>query len=113
MVHFLASDEKYRDVIHDDDFRPYPATPGNLPSDYRFGRMQGKRAPFHARNVLRRIAAVVISILRSAVSALVTFLGPSWDGPVRKYRPEDHYMRGPGPKWREKHVPDHASAGRT
>jgi len=22
---------------------------------------------------------------------------------VRKYRPEDHYMRGPGPKWREKH----------
>ena len=22
------------------------------------------------------------------------------------YRPELHYMRGPGPKWREKHVPD-------
>ena len=21
------------------------------------------------------------------------------------YRPELHYMRGPGPKWREKHVP--------
>jgi hypothetical protein len=20
------------------------------------------------------------------------------------YRPEQHYMRGPGPKWREKHV---------
>ena len=42
--------------------------------------------------------------LRSAVSSLVTFLSPSWDGPVRKYRPEDHYMRGPGPKWREKHA---------
>jgi hypothetical protein len=21
------------------------------------------------------------------------------------YRPEQHYMRGPGPKWREKHLP--------
>ena len=27
------------------------------------------------------------------------------------YRPEFHYMRGPGPKWREKHVLDRASAG--
>jgi hypothetical protein len=22
------------------------------------------------------------------------------------YRPELHYMRGPGPKWRERHAPD-------
>jgi len=58
-------------------------------------------------------ASVLVSFLRSAVSSLVTFLGPSWDGPVRKYRPEDHYMRGPGPKWREKHVLDRASAGST
>jgi hypothetical protein len=46
--------------------------------------------------------SVVVSRLRGAFSALLTFLGPSWDGPVRKYRPERHYMRGPGPKWREK-----------
>jgi hypothetical protein len=26
-----------------------------------------------------------------------------WGGLVKQYRPEDHYMRGPGPKWREKH----------
>jgi hypothetical protein len=25
------------------------------------------------------------------------------------YRPELHYMRGPGPKWREKHVHAHRS----
>jgi hypothetical protein len=55
--------------------------------------------------------AVLASFLRSAFSSVVTFLGPSWDGPVRKYRPERHYMRGPGPKWREKHFPDGASAG--
>jgi hypothetical protein len=23
------------------------------------------------------------------------------------YRPEQHYMRGPGPKWREKHLASH------
>jgi hypothetical protein len=57
------------------------------------------------------IASVLISRLRSAVGALLTFFGPSWDGPHRKYRPEAHYMRGPGPKWREKHVLDGASAG--
>jgi hypothetical protein len=28
------------------------------------------------------------------------------------YRPELHYMRGPGPKWREKHSQVYASAGR-
>jgi hypothetical protein len=26
------------------------------------------------------------------------------------YRPELHYMRGPGPKWRAKHAPAPASA---
>jgi hypothetical protein len=58
-------------------------------------------------------ASVLVSFLRGAASFLVTLLGRSWDGPVGKYRPEDHYMRGPGPKWREKHVLDRASAGRT
>jgi hypothetical protein len=48
-------------------------------------------------------ASVLVSLLRSAASSLLTFLSPSWDGPVARYRPEDHYMRGPGPKWREKH----------
>lgn len=24
--------------------------------------------------------------------------------PARSYRPELHYMRGPGPKWRKKHA---------
>ena len=57
--------------------------------------------------------ASVVSLLRSAVSSVVTLLSPSWDGLARKYRPEDHYMRGPGPKWREKHFLDGASAGGT
>jgi hypothetical protein len=56
-------------------------------------------------------ASVLVSFLRSGISSLVTFLGPSWDGPVKKYHPENHHMRGPGPKWREKHF--RASAGGT
>ncbi len=58
-------------------------------------------------------ASGLVSLLRSAVGSVVTFLSPSWNGPVRKYRPEDHYMRGPGPKWREKHLLDRASASGT
>jgi hypothetical protein len=46
-------------------------------------------------------SSVLVSRLRHAAGALATLLGPFWD--VRKYRPERHYMRGPGPKWREKH----------
>jgi hypothetical protein len=58
----------------------------------------------------RFTASVLVSFLRKVVSSVLTFLGPSWDGPRRKYRPHDHYMRGPGPKWREKHSLDRASA---
>jgi hypothetical protein len=29
---------------------------------------------------------------------------------VRTYRPEKYYMRGPGPKWREKHARGRVSA---
>jgi hypothetical protein len=57
------------------------------------------------------MSASVIGLLRRAAISLLTFFGSSWDGPAGKYRPEDQYMRGPGPKWREKHFLDRASAG--
>ena len=31
------------------------------------------------------------------------------NGPFDPYRPELHYMRGPGPRWREKHAFDSAA----
>jgi len=55
--------------------------------------------------------SVLISLLRDVGRSVVTFFGPSWDGPAKRYHPEEHYMRGPGPKWREKHFLDRASAG--
>lgn len=55
-------------------------------------------------------ASALVSLLRKVVSSVVTFLGPSWDGPRRAYQPHRYYMRGPGPKWREKHLPDRTPA---
>jgi hypothetical protein len=41
--------------------------------------------------------------LRRRLSRIIerwqTLIGPVWD----PYRPELHYMRGPGPKWHAKH----------
>jgi hypothetical protein len=38
--------------------------------------------------------------LRTAALNLLTAF---WRSPVRQYRPEAHYVRGPGSKWSEKH----------
>jgi hypothetical protein len=53
----------------------------------------------------------LISLLR-VVRSLVSLFDLSGDGSVKRYHPEDHYMRGPGPKWREKHLLDRAAVGR-
>jgi len=42
-----------------------------------------------------------------AINLLTAF----WGGSVRQYRPEAHYMRGPGPKSREKHGRNREVAG--
>jgi hypothetical protein len=34
---------------------------------------------------------------------MLKWLARLGDAPVRAYRPEAHYMRGPGPAWRAKH----------
>jgi hypothetical protein len=46
--------------------------------------------------------------LRMVRRNLLTVL---WGGMVSQYRPEAHYMRGPGPKWREKHARNREAAG--
>jgi len=37
----------------------------------------------------------------------------AWPAAEGKYRPEAHYMRGPGPKWRAKYDPAVTSGART
>jgi hypothetical protein len=54
--------------------------------------------------------SVLGSAVRKAGLALFRFL-VGLDGTPRSYRPEAHYMRGPGPKWREKHALDDSGRG--
>jgi hypothetical protein len=57
-----------------------------------------------------REASTIASFSSGAVRALLALLFSVWHGPDKRYRPEEHYMRGPGPKWRAKHLANHTSA---
>ena len=46
-----------------------------------------------------QLIAYLIAPAQLVCSALSVFMF----GPPKAYHPERHYMRGPGPKWREKH----------
>jgi hypothetical protein len=50
---------------------------------------------------IRFALTLAIGKARAALAdACWTLMGDQAD----RYRPEAHYMRGPGPKWREKHA---------
>jgi hypothetical protein len=49
-------------------------------------------------NIAYVLGFAVVKARRAAANAWWTAMGDHSD----RYRPEAHYMRGPGPKWREK-----------
>ena len=49
------------------------------------------------------LAALLVSAAKGAWAVLVNSWRATFSA-VNAYRPEAHYMRGPGPKWREKHT---------
>jgi hypothetical protein len=51
-------------------------------------------------NLAYVLAFVVVKARTAVASAWWTAIGDQAD----RYRPEAHYMRGPGPKWRAKHT---------
>jgi hypothetical protein len=60
----------------------------------------------------QRLSALTFALTRAAVGAstsLVNSLRSLITVEVRAYRPEEYYMRGPGPKWREKHARERGS----
>jgi hypothetical protein len=69
MAHFLTSDEKYRDLIHDDDYRSYLGNQGDSAGGYRFGRMRGKRVRVHARSALRRVNSYLRNMIEAIANA--------------------------------------------
>ena len=56
------------------------------------------------------LATVLASAAAGARTSLVNSLRMLTTIDARTYRPEKYYMRGPGPKWREKHTRGHVSA---
>jgi hypothetical protein len=69
MAHFLTSDEKYRDLLHDDDYRSYLGDQGGSPGGYRFGRTHGKRVRVHARSALRRVNGYLKNMIEAIANA--------------------------------------------
>jgi hypothetical protein len=65
MAHFLTGDEKYRDLIYDDDYRSDPITRRDPPSGYRFGRTHGKRA----RIALSRVNGYLKNMIEAIANA--------------------------------------------
>jgi hypothetical protein len=69
MAHFLASDEKYRELIYDDDYRAYLMARSAAPGGYRFGSGRGRRVRVHARGALRRVKSYFKSMIEAIASA--------------------------------------------
>jgi hypothetical protein len=68
MVHFLTSDEKYRDSCGA-DYRSYPAARSNSMGDYRFGRTQGKHSRIHPRHALRHLGGYLKNMIEAIANA--------------------------------------------
>ena len=56
--------------------------------------------------------STLASVLASATVGAWTIVLRSWRTAIadETYRPEAHYMRGPGPKWHAKHARGHEPA---
>ena len=67
MAHFLTGDEKYRDLIDDDDYRSYLVARAQAPNSYRFGRTKAKRV--RARSALRRVNGYFKSVIEAIANS--------------------------------------------
>jgi hypothetical protein len=54
---------------------------------------------------LSKAACVLAFLVVRARAAVANAWQAAMADPTDRYRPEAHYMRGPGPKWRAKHAP--------
>jgi hypothetical protein len=98
MAHFLTGDEKYRDLLHDDDDRSYPGDRSCTPGSYRFGRMRGKRVGVHVRCALRRVNGYLKNMIEAIANAKLRRMERELElRGIRFDRADDNWvMRNPG-----------------
>jgi hypothetical protein len=69
MAYFPTRDEKYPELIYDDDYRSYLMAQRDAPGGYRFGRTQAKRARVRARSTLRRVNGYFKSMIEAIANS--------------------------------------------
>ncbi len=67
MSHFLASDDKYRDLLYGDGYRGYLMAPSKPAGEYRFGRTRRARVP--ARSALRHVTGYFRTMIEAIANA--------------------------------------------
>ena len=98
MAHFLTSDDKYRDLIHDDDYRSYLINRTDSSIGYRFGRMHGKRVRVHARTALSRVNGFLKNMIEAIANSKLRRMERELElRGIRFDRPNNNWVaRNPG-----------------
>jgi hypothetical protein len=90
MVRFLIADEKYRELIYDDDYRSYLMARSNSSGGYRFGRMRGNRVGVRARAALSRVNGSLKNMIEAIANAKLRRMERELElRGIRGYRPND------------------------
>ena len=99
MTHLTTSDDKFRDLAYDDGYRAYLITRRDPPSEYRFGRTQGKRVRARARSALRRFNGFLKNMIEAIANSKLRRMERELElGGIRLDRASNDWVtRNPGP----------------
>ena len=104
MIELAHRQHLYRTYINDD---------GSVSNSYALHHYIAEPRRIQMDQQPSTLASVLAIAAVRAQASLVNFLRTQIAADVRTYRPEKYYMRGPGPKWREKNAPGHVSTRRS
>ena len=99
MAHLLTDNDKFRDLAYDDGYRAYLITRRDPPSEYRFGRTQGKRVRVRARSALRRVNGFLKNMIEAIANSKLRRMERELElRGIRLDRASNNWMtRNPGP----------------
>ena len=92
--------------------RKHTARRANLPQDISLDHEIAVDGRMRMNQVLSNAASGLAAGALKAWTVVTNVCRTMLVDQTKSYQPELHYMRGPGPKWREKHASRHDSAAR-